>query len=147
MIILATVYRYTQAQWPLVDPFTGTAPSHNFLTSLGHPTVNALSLWDMTIPLRYIINHLTMYYELLLFSVCIGKISNIPLAEKDTIVEIQVGLYNGGKKLKGMTTAAISLKQGNAWNEKLIFDLTIQKVPKVAASYVLYQITACNVTL
>ena len=72
-----------------------------------------------------------MYYELLFFSVCIEKISNVPLAEKDTLVEIQVGLYNGGKKLKEMTTAAVSLKQGNAWNEKLIFDLSIQKIPKV----------------
>lgn len=39
-----------QTQWPLVDPFTGAAPSHDFLTSLD--AVNALSLWDLTIPFR-----------------------------------------------------------------------------------------------
>lgn len=46
-------------------------------------------------------------------------------------MEIQVGIYNGGKKLRGMTTAPISLKQGITWKEKLIFDLSIQRIPKV----------------
>ena len=68
---------------------------------------------------------------MIVFSVSIEKILNIPLAEKDTVVEIQVGLYNGGKKLSEMTTAPISLKQGITWKEKLIFDLSIQRIPKV----------------
>ena len=72
-----------------------------------------------------------MLSRLFVFSVSIEKILNIPLAEKDTVVEIQVGLYNGGKKLSEMTTAPISLKQGITWKEKLIFDLSIQRIPKV----------------
>ena len=72
-----------------------------------------------------------MLSEFIVISVSIEKISNIPLAEKDTVVEIQVGIYNGGKKLSGMTTAPISLKQGIIWREKLIFDLSIQRIPKV----------------
>ena len=72
-----------------------------------------------------------MLSRLFVFSVSIEKILNIPLAEKDLVVEIQVGLYNGGKKLSEMTTAPISLKQGITWKEKLIFDLSIQRIPKV----------------
>ena len=72
-----------------------------------------------------------MLSRLFVLSVSIEKILNIPLAEKDTVVEIQVGLYNGGKKLSEMTTAPISLKQGITWKEKLIFDLSIQRIPKV----------------
>ena len=44
--------------------------------------------------------------EILIYSVCIEKIFNIPLVKKDTVVDTKVGLYNGGKKLE-MTTAAL----------------------------------------
>lgn len=65
------------------------------------------------------------------FSVSIDKIANVPLAEKNTVVEIHVGIYNGGKMLREMKTGAFNLTQGITWEEKLKFDLTIQRIPKV----------------
>lgn len=92
-------------------------------------------------------------WRLLLYSVCIERITNIPLAEKDTVVEMQAGIYNGGKKLREMTTGPISLKQGIVWKEKLIFDLTIQRIPKVVIVvvtelnkiYIQHTITDCTI--
>ncbi|XP_065912685.1 phosphatidylinositol 4,5-bisphosphate 3-kinase catalytic subunit gamma isoform-like isoform X2 [Dysidea avara] len=103
--------------WPLVDPFTGKAPSHQRLCS-DSTAINPLSLWDLTFP----------------FSFTIKKVSNVPhqLIEKDLNVSIQAGLSVGGKMITNMeTTSVVNLKYETIWNHKLLFkDTNIQSIPK-----------------
>ena len=124
-----------------MDPFTGTAPTHDYLIGLANSenTTNGISLWDLTFPFKYVMAcvYLTMKYLLMSFlyyRICIKKISNVPQQhyKRDTNVEIEVGMYIGGRLLtEPVKTSVATLKEETTWNETLTFDFHIHAIPKV----------------
>ena len=133
-----------------MDPFTGTAPTHDYLIGLANSvnTINGISLWDLTFPFKYVIaycmcvSHNEQFVMRFLYHrICIKKISNILQQhyKRDTNIEIEVGMYVGGKLLtEPVKTSVATLKEEITWNETLTFDFQIHAIPKV--------ITICIIT-
>ena len=58
MCVHTHTYIYTmRLQWPLVDPFTSTVPTHDYLIGLASSVemTNSISLWDLTFPFKYVL--------------------------------------------------------------------------------------------
>ena len=52
--------------------------------------------------------------------------------KKDTSVELEVGMYVGGRLLtEAVKTSTTLLKEETTWNEILTFDFHIHAIPKV----------------
>ena len=121
-----------------MDPFTGTAPTHDYLIGLADSAnaINAISLWDLTFPFKCVNCHAFQSRQNVIkfCRICIKKISNIPSHhyKKDTNVEIEVGMYIGGKLItEPVKTSTAALKEETTWNETLTFDFRIDAIPKV----------------
>ncbi|XP_065917806.1 phosphatidylinositol 4,5-bisphosphate 3-kinase catalytic subunit gamma isoform-like isoform X3 [Dysidea avara] len=102
------------ADWPLVDPLTGTAPTHDHLLDC----INGISLWNLMSPLK----------------VCIKMISNIPyqIYRKNSCnIELEIGMYVGGKLLREAEkiSATVSHKK-IVLDQAITFDINKSNIPK-----------------
>ena len=71
------------------------------------------------------------------YRVCINKISNIPYQFYRKDIEIEIGMYVGGKLIRGAEkiSATISRKEIDL-DQTIEFDINKSNIPKVNANYI-----------